>query len=253
MPANGLSIIRRSYTPETLHHRHPYRQIVLPDLGRLEMNVDGRTGAVSVSQIAVVEAGQEHLCWAPTPTRCLVIDLPPRTSADDDTGQSNVPFREVDARLSTIAQIINVELATGGAADPLIAEGLGAYLNAALDANQVSASAGAKLITSQTRIAKAARDYVETQLTEEISIAEISVAVGASVSHLQRCFRACFGVSIIRYIHQMRLRRAATLLQTTDLTVIEIAFAVGFADASYLARLFRREYGIAPARFRRSG
>jgi AraC-like DNA-binding protein len=181
-----------------------------------------------------------------------VVDLPQRSFADDNTGHSSVPFHEVDARLSTIAQVISVELATGGAADPLIAEGLGAYLNAALVARPLSAPMGTRLSASQQRIARAARAYVDAHLTDEITISEIAVSVGASVAHLQRCFRACFDLSIVRYIHQARLRRATSLLQTTDLTVIEVAFAVGFADASYFARLFRREYGIAPARFRRA-
>jgi AraC-like DNA-binding protein len=250
MPASGLSIVRRTYTPESLHHCHPFRQIVLPEHGRLEMSVEGRTGAVGGARLAIVESGQEHVCWAPTPTRCLVVDLPNPVVADSRSGQTDSPFRDLDARLTTISHAIKVELAIGGAADPLIAEGLGAYLTAALTTQTISTPIGPRLTASQRRIAVAARDYVESRVCDGLTIAEIADAVGASAAHVQRCFRAQYGLSVIGYVHQARLRRAATLLQTTDQTMTEIALAVGFADARYFARLFRRQYGVAPARFR---
>lgn len=249
-PTSALSIVRRSYTTETLCHRHPHLQIVLPDIGRLEMEVEGRTGAVSASQIAVIAVGQEHLCWAPIPTRCLIVDLPQRFPTDTTINHAADPFRAVDARLSTIVHVIQVELATGGTTDPLIAEGLGAYLTAALTARSITMASKPRFTASQQRVARAARDYIQIHLANHFTISEIGDAVGASVAHLQRCFRATFDISIVRYIHQARLSWATTLLHTTDLTVIEVALRVGFADPSYFARLFRREYGIAPARYR---
>jgi transcriptional regulator GlxA family with amidase domain len=49
----------------------------------------------------------------------------------------------------------------------------------------------------------------------------------------------------------MRLQRAKELLETTDLTVSEIAFKTGFQTASHFTKIFQKQYGILPSVFRR--
>ena len=94
------------------------------------------------------------------------------------------------------------------------------------------------------------RDYLEASFLGPVTIAQIADAVGASPSHMQRAFRAQFGVTIVGYVQGLRLERAKELLQSTDLAVIEVAFASGFNDHGYFSRLFTREVGRAPTRFR---
>jgi AraC-like DNA-binding protein len=49
------------------------------------------------------------------------------------------------------------------------------------------------------------------------------------------------------------MARAARLLQSTELTVIEIALSLGFADPNYFAKAFRRAFDVSPSEFRQSG
>jgi AraC-like DNA-binding protein len=242
----ALGVEHRLYDPERLEHWHDYRQVVFPERGRLEMTVEGHAGYVGGAQLAVVEAGIVHACWATTPARCLIVEL--RT--DRNEPGPGVPFRPLDARLATIAQAMRLELSSGGLDDPLIAEGLGTYLSASLAVPATEPVSGRSPSAAQRRLAAQAREYVDAHARADFSIAEIARAVCASPSHLQRCFRAGIGVSLVDYVHQTRLRHAADLLRATDLSVTEVALAVGFNDPNYFSRLFRREYGVAPARFR---
>ncbi len=240
----------RSYDPERLEHRHDYRQVVFPEQGRLELTVEGRPGYVGGSQLAVVDAGITHTCWATTPARCLIVELRPDREPPAESAEVGVPFRSLDARLATIAQALRGELSRGGLADPLIAESLGLYLSASLASPAGESSSSTSPTPAQRRLATQAREYVDAHFRDDFSIADVATAVCASPAHLQRCFRAGTGTTLVRYVHQARLRRAAGLLRVSGLTITEISLDVGFADPNYFARLFRREFGMPPARFR---
>ena len=75
--------------------------------------------------------------------------------------------------------------------------------------------------------------------------------VNVSVSHLNRLFRAEFGLSPKQYLQQMRLEFAAHLLQTSFLSIKEIRVRVGFTDKTIFVRNFRKLYGAAPRDFRK--
>jgi AraC-like DNA-binding protein len=59
------------------------------------------------------------------------------------------------------------------------------------------------------------------------------------------------GTSYAEIIHHSRMRRACEELDNPDKTVTEIAFELGYADASNFTRAFRRETGVSPSAFRR--
>lgn len=80
----------------------------------------------------------------------------------------------------------------------------------------------------------------------------IARKVGVSPSHLVRIFQANLGTSPMRYLSQMRVRHAQSLLVRSQLTIKEIAFMVGFRDQLYFSRVFRQETGRSPRAFRRA-
>jgi AraC-like DNA-binding protein len=245
-----LAVEHRSYDPEPLEHRHDYRQVVFPDRGRLELTVDGRIGFVGGAQLAVVEVDTPHTCWATTPTNCLIVNLRADRGCSPKKRNEPAPFRQLDDRLSTVAQAMRIELASGGLDDPLIAESLGLYLSASLATVSSKPVSPSSPTPAQRRLAAQAREYVDAHFQDDFSIADVATAVCASPAHLQRCFQAGTGTSLVRYVHQVRLHRAADLLRASDLSVTKVALDVGFADPNYFARLFRREFGVPPARFR---
>ena len=65
-----------------------------------------------------------------------------------------------------------------------------------------------------------------------------------------RIFKQHFGMSPLQYINHKKMERAQLLLLTEDMTVKEVAFALGFNDHSYFIRLFKKITGRTPQEYR---
>lgn len=85
----------------------------------------------------------------------------------------------------------------------------------------------------------------------EFSRREMAERLCVSESTLQRIFRARTGFSPHDYLMKLRLKKAATLLLESELTVGEVANETGFADSNYFCRRFRRYAGASPLEFRK--
>ena len=86
------------------------------------------------------------------------------------------------------------------------------------------------------------RDLSRQELAEKLCVSE---------STLQRRFRSRTGFSPHGYLLQLRLKKAATLLLESELSVGEVASETGFADSNYFCRCFRRYAHYSPLEFRR--
>ena len=84
------------------------------------------------------------------------------------------------------------------------------------------------------------------------SVEEIARACGISASGLRQKFKASEGVSPIEYRMKQRISHAAYLLETTELSVAEIAERLGFYDAPYFCRCFKGMLGVTPKEYLRS-
>jgi AraC-like DNA-binding protein len=92
-----------------------------------------------------------------------------------------------------------------------------------------------------------ARDLLLAKLDHAWSIRELSLKVGLNEKKLKAGFREQFGSPIYAFLQRARLDRARTLIEGGSLSVTEAAFQVGYSNPSHFARLFRREFGIAPS------
>lgn len=95
--------------------------------------------------------------------------------------------------------------------------------------------------------------HVERHLGEALTVERLAVVAGLSRAHFVRQFTRLAGASPSEYVFRARMARAARLLQSSRLSVIEIAGAVGFADPNYFAKAFRRAFAVSPTEFRDSG
>ena len=69
--------------------------------------------------------------------------------------------------------------------------------------------------------------------------------------HFARTFKQSEGATPHTFVLERRLARARELLTRTDLSLSEVAFAVGFADQSHFTRRFRQMVGVSPEQFRK--
>ena len=92
--------------------------------------------------------------------------------------------------------------------------------------------------------------YISTYYATIQSLDEIAVYCNISQSHLTRLFRESLHMSLQEYLITARLNRAKELLVTTNQSISEISWAVGYPNELNLLRAFKSRYGISPKEFR---
>ncbi|WP_151172747.1 AraC family transcriptional regulator [Pseudoalteromonas ruthenica] len=93
--------------------------------------------------------------------------------------------------------------------------------------------------------------YIETHLTEKISLADVAKVSHFSPYHFHRIFTGVIGETVNDYIARRRLERAANLLIFKDqLTVTEIALACGFSSSANFAKAVKLHFGFTPSQIR---
>jgi AraC-like DNA-binding protein len=87
--------------------------------------------------------------------------------------------------------------------------------------------------------------------SEEInSVQALAVEVNLSSSHLQHLFKQQAGVCITELLTRQRLQKAAHHLEASDMSIKQIAYAVGYEHASSLIRAFQRHFAQTPRAYR---
>jgi AraC-like DNA-binding protein len=94
--------------------------------------------------------------------------------------------------------------------------------------------------------------YINENLHTRIRAARLHALASLSHSQFSEKFVESFGITVTRYIRLQRLRRAKRLLQSTSLTVTQIALQTGFPSSSFFSTVFRKHTGLSPLRFRKA-
>lgn len=93
--------------------------------------------------------------------------------------------------------------------------------------------------------------YIEAHFTENITLKSLSERFHLHPVYLQRLFKEKHGLSPLEYAQKLRIDRAKTYLIASDITVEQIAEAVGFCNASYFIKVFREAVSMTPTSYRK--
>lgn len=94
--------------------------------------------------------------------------------------------------------------------------------------------------------------YLHESYAHSISRKDIAKYIGVSEDYMTFCFRQELGITPILYLQRYRINQAKRMLVETNQSITSIAFSVGFSDSGYFSRIFRRETGVSPEKFRQS-
>ena len=100
------------------------------------------------------------------------------------------------------------------------------------------------------RVARKISDYIDENYYRNISGEDVAKAVFLNFDYANRVFVKVTGKSIIKYRNSVRLQHAKALIQATAKPMREIAAEVGFENAHYFSRIFKKEEGITPSEYR---
>jgi transcriptional regulator GlxA family with amidase domain len=96
---------------------------------------------------------------------------------------------------------------------------------------------------------RAAITFMKTNLHRKVTPIEIAQSVRLSPAYLRELFKEEIGTSLARYRSELRLKRAKHLLETTFLSVKEVAASVAIDGVSHFVRDFEKRYGTTPSRY----
>jgi AraC-like DNA-binding protein len=93
-------------------------------------------------------------------------------------------------------------------------------------------------------------EMMRADVRGELTLTEFAHSVNLSVWRLSHIFKSDVGMPPIKYLKLLRMERAKGLLESSFLSVKEIAFQVGLCDESHFVRDFKSTYGFSPTTYR---
>ena len=112
---------------------------------------------------------------------------------------------------------------------------------------------GSNRLEYETRVNRVI-DHIRGHLAEELSLSTLARVAAFSPFHFHRVFRAITEETLFRFIHRLRIEKAAgALLNHPDQSVLEVALDHGFASAATFARAFKTRFGMSATEWRSGG
>lgn len=161
--------------------------------------------------------------------------------------------KEVQERLKSLSNVVDYEKAMS------LLYSVSYHSKAFIDSSASILELCAKCFISEeiidTRasiIANRAIDYINENLSSRLSAEQIADYLKISRTHLYNVFQNELNIGISQYVKEARLKKAASLLLTTSLSIKEISYQVGFSDANVFIKNFKHRYNTTPKNYRES-
>lgn len=227
-------------------HRHDYSQILLPMQGAMRLEIEGRSSVVASHCVAVIPEQCEHDFEPTADCSVLILDVEAAAFAGEAAPallRDGMPsLTRVEPWLWRMFRQLGAEVEAGGCR--------------AGDAARLTL-AGLHLVEpgrrpqpwsrAETRVLDIARE------ARSAPVAEMARAAGLGQSQFHALFRATTGQSPKQAQLDRLFEDAADRLANTPMPISEIAYGLGYQNASSFNRQFRRRFGLTPSEFRAAG
>lgn len=88
---------------------------------------------------------------------------------------------------------------------------------------------------------------VEENYTSPITLKEMAYLSGRSLSSFKRDFQDIYNTTPAKWIREKRLSKARQMLQTSNMSVADVAYNLGFENPTHFSRIFKQHYGVSPS------
>lgn len=115
---------------------------------------------------------------------------------------------------------------------------------------KVAAACGGGAFTRSNKIAAQARDFIRNHyMDKNLSVEGIARNLYINAGYLRAVFKKEYGITVSGYIFQVRMTKAREIILTGQFKLMAVSQMVGFGDAAYFSKCFKKYYGISPSSF----
>lgn len=239
--AAGHRMERRHGAPETI--------LLLCVNGAGTVTVAEDVHALTAGTGIVIPAGTPHSYQASETTPWTIwwlhargSELAELTAPIVAPSQQVVRLRSIERIVALFDELVSTLERRLSLAQLLSASGTATYLLTRFAVDGVLPSDGSAL--------ERAMKYLEARIDGSIRVDELAAIVQVSPSHLSALFRRATGSGPAAFHTSLKMGRARGLLDTTTMTIADVASAVGYNDPLYFSRHFRRVHGMSPSAYR---
>lgn len=236
-------------------HRHEFVELVLVASGAGTHHVDLQAYEIGPPQVFLVAPGQVHHWEAREPIEGTLVLFredflagsggPPEHLASILDGEVMTPDARQLGRVERLLAAMRDEFASPDPSQEFALRNLLSLL--LIECRRMARAPG------PGRPAGLAHDYlraIATHVDASRTVAEFAAQLCVTPGHLYEVVVTHTGRTPAELLREATLREAQRLLARTSLSCAQVASALGFEDASYFSRFFRREAGITPTGFR---
>lgn len=238
-------------------HWHEHLELLYFARGGRDVIVDGKIYSASAGDLIIVNGGQIHSFvdnGSDAGYFCILI-YPEFFRDIDFAGTQLATFVQKDALVGKCIDELYKEASESGLGSDMmmksVAYRLIAHLERSYAVEHLSERDQAKKAATLSRL-NTVLSYVAENYNRSLTTRDLAAILYVSEGYFCRFFKSATGKSAVEYINEYRIKRAVALLENTDLGLSEIAEQVGFEDANYFSRAFRKVKGESPTSYRAS-
>lgn len=95
-------------------------------------------------------------------------------------------------------------------------------------------------------------EYIEQHFHEKISLTDLSEKFHFSPQYIAKKFKEMYNTTVMTYQTELQMQKAKSLLEHTDMPIIKIAETLGYQDENYFSKVFRKQHGLPPLKYRKT-
>lgn len=102
------------------------------------------------------------------------------------------------------------------------------------------------------KILSEAMDYIRRNYNNDLSLEKVAQSIYISPYYLSHLFKEELNITFVEYLTMVRMEEAKKLLSDSSMSVLAVASEVGYEDASYFSKVFKKITGLSPNQYRRA-
>ncbi|HHX12410.1 MAG TPA: helix-turn-helix transcriptional regulator, partial [Clostridiales bacterium] len=104
-------------------------------------------------------------------------------------------------------------------------------------------------IDYSNKIVRLTKEYLEAHYTEDISLEDVATQVNVSPQYFSKLIKKNTGFNFIDWLSMMRVKKAKELFNSSNLSIKEVCYMIGYKDPNYFSRIFKKRVGITPSEY----